>query len=201
MPRKAGTSIPKYRRHKASGQAVVTIAGRDHYLGPHGGKTSVREYDRLVGEWLAGGRVLVAQVERHGMTIAELCRAYKAFAERYYRKEGRPTPTVDSIRVSLRTLRQMYGDTPAADFGPLALAAVRQRFIDKGACRRYARSAPCAHRPPRPSLRATPSSIDRLKSRLDFMVDEMSSAASWQTAQDVRPAEHSQPFARQSSLK
>ncbi|HVU90112.1 MAG TPA: hypothetical protein VHD36_22460 [Pirellulales bacterium] len=107
-------------------------------MGPHGGKTSVREYDRLVGEWLAGGRVLVAQVERHGMTIAELCRAYKAFAERYYRKEGRPTPTVDSIRVSLRTLRQMYGDTLAAEFGPLSLAAVRQRFIDNGACRRYA---------------------------------------------------------------
>ncbi len=27
-------SLPKYRKHRASGQAVVTIAGVDHYLGP-----------------------------------------------------------------------------------------------------------------------------------------------------------------------
>lgn len=27
--------IPSYRLHKASGQAVVTLDGRDHYLGVH----------------------------------------------------------------------------------------------------------------------------------------------------------------------
>ena len=27
-------SVPKYRKHRASGQAVVTISGHDHYLGP-----------------------------------------------------------------------------------------------------------------------------------------------------------------------
>ena len=48
--------IPKYRKHKASGQAVVTLAGRDHYLGPHGTAISKKEYDRLVREWLAAGR-------------------------------------------------------------------------------------------------------------------------------------------------
>jgi hypothetical protein len=42
--------------HRASGQAVVTIAGQDHYLGPHGTTASRIEYDRLVGEWLAAGR-------------------------------------------------------------------------------------------------------------------------------------------------
>ena len=35
MPRLVRT-LPKYRKHKASGQAVVTLNGRDHYLGPHG---------------------------------------------------------------------------------------------------------------------------------------------------------------------
>jgi integrase len=32
-------------------------------------------------------------------------------------------------------LRKLYGDTPAGKFGPLALKAVRQRFIDAGLCR------------------------------------------------------------------
>jgi hypothetical protein len=45
--------IPKYRKHRASGQALVTINGRGLYLGPHGTKASKVEYDRLVCEWLA----------------------------------------------------------------------------------------------------------------------------------------------------
>jgi hypothetical protein len=51
---------PKYRKHKASGQAVVTLGGVDHYLGPHGTKASRREYDRLIGEWLVSGGVTAA---------------------------------------------------------------------------------------------------------------------------------------------
>jgi hypothetical protein len=31
MP-KLTKAVPKYRKHRASGQAVVTIAGQDHYL-------------------------------------------------------------------------------------------------------------------------------------------------------------------------
>ncbi len=44
---------PTYRRHRASGQAVVTIGGVDHYLGTYGSKASHTEYDHLLGEWLA----------------------------------------------------------------------------------------------------------------------------------------------------
>lgn len=51
-------AVPKYRKHKATGQAIVTLSSKDFYLGPHGSKTSVNEYDRLIGEWLAGGRQL-----------------------------------------------------------------------------------------------------------------------------------------------
>jgi hypothetical protein len=47
---------PKYRHHRPSGQAVVTLDGIDHYLGPWQSKASKEEYDRLTGEWLANGR-------------------------------------------------------------------------------------------------------------------------------------------------
>ena len=57
MPRLTN-SVPKYRKHRASRQAVVTLDGRDFYLGPHGTKASKREYDRVVGEWQANGRTL-----------------------------------------------------------------------------------------------------------------------------------------------
>lgn len=49
-------SLPRYHKHRASGQAVVTIAGTGHYLGPYSSATSRREYDRLVSEWLVRGR-------------------------------------------------------------------------------------------------------------------------------------------------
>ena len=49
------SALPQYRKH-SSGQARVTIDGRDHLLGPYGTKASKREYDRLIAEFLAGGR-------------------------------------------------------------------------------------------------------------------------------------------------
>ena len=56
MPRLVN-AVPRYRKHRRSGQAVVTIRGRDHYLGPYGTKASRLEYDRLVPSgWLVGGR-------------------------------------------------------------------------------------------------------------------------------------------------
>ncbi len=39
MPRLTRT-VPKYRKHRASGQAIVTLNGVDRYLGPHGTKAS-----------------------------------------------------------------------------------------------------------------------------------------------------------------
>ena len=57
MP-KLGNSLPKYRHHKASGQAIVTLSGKDYYLGPHGTQVSKAQYDRVIAEWLANDRRL-----------------------------------------------------------------------------------------------------------------------------------------------
>src|SRR5262249_43516012 len=50
---------------------------------------------------------------------------------------GNPTSEVDTIRQAMRPLKALYGPTQAAEFGPLALAAVQQRMIDVGWCRTY----------------------------------------------------------------
>jgi hypothetical protein len=62
--------VPSYRRHKPTGQAVVTLNGRDIYLGKFNSTVSRAEYDRLIGEWLAAGRCLPRP--ETGLTIAEL---------------------------------------------------------------------------------------------------------------------------------
>ena len=45
--------LPSYRHHKPTGLAVVSIGGRDVYLGKHDSPESRAEYDRIVAEWLA----------------------------------------------------------------------------------------------------------------------------------------------------
>ena len=50
--------VPSYRLHSPTGQAVVTLNGKDHYLGKWNTKPGKAEYNRLIGEWLAGDTYL-----------------------------------------------------------------------------------------------------------------------------------------------
>ncbi len=52
MP-KLKNKVPSYRMHKATGQAVVTLDGRDIYLGAHSSATSREAYQAALNEWLA----------------------------------------------------------------------------------------------------------------------------------------------------
>ena len=88
---------PKYRKHRASGQAVVTLYGRDFYLGPHGTKASRTEYDRLISEWLAAGRPSQAPSVQNDITVVELAAAYRKYAKSYYVKHGKPTDTMHQV--------------------------------------------------------------------------------------------------------
>lgn len=133
MP-KLTTALPKYRHHKASGQAVVTLGGKDHYLGPWKSHASVQEYDRLLSVWQAHGRQLPPN-QGVGVTVAEVLVRYLEHADRYYVKGGEPTTEPKHIRAAIGPLSALYERHPAADFGPLALKAVRQRMIENGWCR------------------------------------------------------------------
>ena len=117
---------PSYRLHKSTGLAVVTVGGKDLYLGRHGSAESRAEYDRVISEWLASGRRLVNAGPGacpDGPTVNELLMAYLDFAAGYYRKGGRPTKELSNICLAIRPLRQLYGHTLATKFGPLGLKA------------------------------------------------------------------------------
>lgn len=122
---------PSYRLHKPTGQAVVTLNGKDFYLGKHGTPTSRECYDRKVAEWLANNRqVLPHATEHRRLTIIELIAAFWVYAESYYRNgDGTPTGELDNFRDALRPLKRLYGTLPAADFGPKALETVRADMV------------------------------------------------------------------------
>jgi integrase len=131
-----GPRIPKYRHHKASGQAVVTLGGRDVYLGKYDTPASRTAYRRAIGEWLVGDRQAPTTAKATDRTVTELVVAYLKYATvRYRHPDGTPTTEVRNIRLALRPLNQLYGDTRAGDFGPLALKALRCQLVAQDLCR------------------------------------------------------------------
>jgi integrase len=136
MPRSRKIRVPSYRKHKASGLAVVSIRGKDHYLGPWGTSSSKAEYERLIAEYQANQSTGHSRGnDPADLTIAELCSRYVTHAEQYYVKRGRLTSEIHSIRKVVKTLRSLYAHTIAKDFGPLALKTTRQQWIDEGLTR------------------------------------------------------------------
>ena len=129
--------VPSYRHHRPSGQAVVTIDGKDHYLGKWNTKTSRREYERLIGEWLANGRRLTPDSQKADFRVCELLKAYLDFAKGYYLDDGRPGKEYVCMKHASTPLLDCYSRTPVIEFGPLALKAVRQRWVDAGLTRKH----------------------------------------------------------------
>ena len=83
MPRLSDTAVPAYRLHKASGRAIVTVDGRDFYLGTYKSAASKAEYSRLTGEWLSAGRRL--PTDPNTVTVAEVAAAFRRHARDFYR--------------------------------------------------------------------------------------------------------------------
>jgi integrase len=142
MP-KLTRKLPSYRLHKASGQAVLTLNGKDMYLGLHGSTESKAAYDRIIAEWLANCRQhavipplgVAPENAISDLSVNELFAAYWRFATSYYVKNGQPTGEVENIRDAARPLTLLYGQCMASKFGPLALEAVREAMIKQGLCR------------------------------------------------------------------
>jgi integrase len=137
MPRRR---IPSYSRYKPKNLGLVVIDGKQHYLGPYGTPESLAEYNRLVQEWLTRGTVAARpeplDPSPASTLVNEVIVAFLGHAEGHYvGPDGTPTGEVYNLTVSLKPLRSLYGYTPADQFGPLALRAVRDRMIADGLSR------------------------------------------------------------------
>jgi integrase len=132
----AAPRIPSYRHHKPSGQAVVTLNGRDVYLGKHDTPESRATYEHMISRWLANGRQDPAAAGAADRTVAELALAYLEYATvRYRHADGGATSELANVRLALRPLCRLFGDTPAREFGPKALKVLRHQAVADGLCR------------------------------------------------------------------
>lgn len=142
MPRR--NVPPSYRLHKARNCAVVTIHGRNHYLGRYGSEESYERYARLIAQWRPDGPSQTGCHSSIGsltaLSVTELIALYWQHALGYYIKAGEPSNHLANIRAAVRVLRSQYGATRAADFGPLALKAIQGHLSREGKARTYINS-------------------------------------------------------------
>jgi integrase len=116
---------PKYCHHKARDLAYVTVNGKVHYLGKYSSAESHDRYEDLVRDWQT-----LNSIDRHTITVDQLCLAFLKHAKGYYRKNGRETSEVSCIMTALRFLVATCGPTRVAEFGPKLLKETRQAMVD-----------------------------------------------------------------------
>ena len=116
---------PGYRLHRPSGRAVVTLNGKDHYLGVHGTKESKAEYKRLVAEYRSSGKKSCFGLNPRQTTVAMLVSDYKDWA-----KEHQPPAEYDQICYAIKNLAD-YLDLPVVDFGPRKLKAILDSMVNR----------------------------------------------------------------------
>jgi hypothetical protein len=129
MPKK---NIPNYRLHKASGQAVVELGGRNVYLGKHGSKASWEKYDQVIAEYTANGRKLAPTQTKTGISCHELVVHFLKWAEGYYVKNGEQTEFFSHVQRAISVLVQHYGNESVNSFAPLSLVFLQEQWIGKG---------------------------------------------------------------------
>jgi len=142
MPPKNSRSRPRrqpsYRLHKARGCAVVTINGKNHYLGKYGSPESHEKYARLIAQWQANGMevALAAPEGNAALTISGLILRYLDHAEAYYKDYGtRHQGEISNLRQAIRPLNTLYCRTCIREFLPEHLESIRESMIERGLAR------------------------------------------------------------------
>ncbi|MEO1498796.1 MAG: site-specific integrase [Planctomycetota bacterium] len=140
---------PKYRLHKSTGQAVVSVHGKVIQLGPFGSPRSHERYQQEVERWRAGLfqqhperaaaepepiEISIQELQarrRRGqpVTINEIALLYEDYAHGYYVKNGVVTREGEQVSEMLRLLLRYHGEDELDEFGPVRLKEHRERMI------------------------------------------------------------------------
>ncbi|AMV35617.1 hypothetical protein VN12_26225 [Pirellula sp. SH-Sr6A] len=116
--------VPALSRHR-TGQGVVRIAGKDYYCGLYESPECKRRYELLISEFLANKHSYVAASS--GRTVDELILSFSEYA-----KETYTAAEFNNIRLVMKALLALYGDTKADDFGPIQFKTLREKILSEG---------------------------------------------------------------------
>ena len=135
MPRPRN-EVPTYKLHSSTGLARCWVGGKWVTLGKYGSAESKAESERILAELRSGPPAAEVAAVPDAVTVDQLLLLFMQHAEKHYRRpNGTPTDQVTEFKNAAKPLHKIYGHTPAVQFGPKALKAVRQAYIDADNCR------------------------------------------------------------------
>jgi len=155
MPRRRQGPVPSLQHHKPSNRARVWIQGHTYWLGKWGTPEAQLAYNRLIGEYLATGRIATTRPEpvaeaitevvvspsrrtvaRHvppaddvripgALTIIELISLYLEYCQTYYRDPSGRQTSTYGNALQASRALRPFHDTLASSFGPKRLGMIR----------------------------------------------------------------------------
>jgi integrase len=148
MSRSKKDAIPSYRLHKARNCAVVTLDGKDHYLGPFNSPSSKQKYAKLIRAWLSARETPPDdRPETPSLPISdrpcigEIILRFLQYASAYYKPNHGENREAGCIADALQVLRECgYGGEPADAFRASDLKKVREAMVEKKWSRKYINS-------------------------------------------------------------
>ncbi|HEX4607055.1 MAG TPA: site-specific integrase, partial [Urbifossiella sp.] len=123
--------VPVYSKHPIRDTARCWAGGKWIPLGRYDSPESRAAFRRVCAELAASGPAVAAGRARgSSVTLNEVLLAFIGHAEAFYvRPDGTQTNEVGEFKAALKVVRELYGHEPAANFGPLALKAVRNKMV------------------------------------------------------------------------
>lgn len=194
---------PSYRRRTIRGREIAVVClpdsatkrRQDFWLGDYGSPESREKYARLLAEWEARGRRLLitekpVASEFAGPTVTMCIADFLGVLPARYPESSEQ----DTYRTMLRVLRELFGETPIADFGPRSLMLVRDAMVQG----RRADDGTWARAPW--SRKTINGQIHRLRSFFRWCVSqELLSATVWESLRSVESLRRGQSPARESA--
>ncbi len=134
------SDAPSYRYH-ISGQACVTLDGRDFLLGEYNSPASKAKYYALLAEYNANGKraseIEPTQLSKSPITVGCVTAEYREHVKIKYAHDKSRRKHYEGLCQLLDT---EYRDLPAEEFGPRRLAEIRELFVASGNNRTYVNS-------------------------------------------------------------
>jgi len=118
--------LPTLYHHKPSGQGRITYQGQNVYFGNWHDPETEKRYKRWCAELLVDDGLPVQDAE--AVTINVLAAHYLTYCSQYY---GPDSAECGNVKRAVQTVLELYGATPANEFTPKNLKAVRAMLLEQ----------------------------------------------------------------------
>lgn len=125
--------VPSYRRH-SSGQARVTLNGKDYLLGAYQSPESLEAYGRLIAEYTASNQSPSFGKCGKQVLMEDVLLAFIGHVKVYYAQSNEAY----QYKLTIKPITELYGSAPASEFSAAEFKAVRTWWMaDKRRSRQY----------------------------------------------------------------